>query len=213
MATKERQGLKKKKILITAGPTWVPLDDVRVISNLATGATGISIAKEAKQQGARVTLFLGPSENFFFDGSLRVIRFRYFDEFKKKVIHELRQRKYDIIIHSAAVSDFAPAKKIKGKLVSAGKANLRLKPLPKIIRLIRYYASGAKIVMFKLESHLSREGLIKRARAAARKAKADFVVANQLNPYRAFILGEKGAVVAVQNRSELAKKLLKIVAH
>ena len=56
-----RMSLKNKRILITAGPTWVAIDSVRVISNIATGETGILLAKRLSLQGAKVTLALGPS--------------------------------------------------------------------------------------------------------------------------------------------------------
>ena len=53
--------LKNKKVLITAGPTWVPIDNVRVISNTATGETGILLSEKLKNLGAKVTLLLGPT--------------------------------------------------------------------------------------------------------------------------------------------------------
>ena len=52
--------LKNKKILITAGPTWIPIDKVRVITNIFKGRLGIIIAKEAIKRKAKVTLLLGP---------------------------------------------------------------------------------------------------------------------------------------------------------
>ncbi len=54
--------LNGKRILITAGPTWVPIDNVRVISNIATGTTGVLLAWQTSAQGAKVTLVLGPCE-------------------------------------------------------------------------------------------------------------------------------------------------------
>ena len=58
--------LKNKKILITAGPTWVSIDTVRVISNTATGATGILLAEKLRKLDAKVTLLLGPVPNVVF---------------------------------------------------------------------------------------------------------------------------------------------------
>jgi phosphopantothenoylcysteine synthetase/decarboxylase len=52
--------LKNKNVLITAGPTWVPLDSVRVISNTASGQTGELLADRLAKLGAKVTLVLGP---------------------------------------------------------------------------------------------------------------------------------------------------------
>ncbi|MBU1999188.1 MAG: phosphopantothenoylcysteine decarboxylase, partial [Candidatus Omnitrophica bacterium] len=68
--------LKNKKILITAGPTWVPVDDVRVISNSASGETGILLAKRLSGQGAKVTLLLGPIGNYNPDKKIKLVLFR-----------------------------------------------------------------------------------------------------------------------------------------
>ena len=53
--------LRDKKILVTAGSTWVALDSVRVITNIFTGALGLRIAEEARRRGAEVTLLMGPT--------------------------------------------------------------------------------------------------------------------------------------------------------
>jgi phosphopantothenoylcysteine decarboxylase/phosphopantothenate--cysteine ligase len=52
--------LAGKHILITAGPTWEPIDPVRVIANRSSGRQGFAIAAAAADAGARVTLVAGP---------------------------------------------------------------------------------------------------------------------------------------------------------
>jgi phosphopantothenoylcysteine decarboxylase/phosphopantothenate--cysteine ligase len=52
--------LSGKHILVTAGPTWEPIDPVRVIANRSTGRQGFAIAAAAAEAGARVTLVAGP---------------------------------------------------------------------------------------------------------------------------------------------------------
>ncbi|HQO38768.1 MAG TPA: phosphopantothenoylcysteine decarboxylase, partial [Candidatus Omnitrophota bacterium] len=96
--------LKGKRILITAGPTWVSLDPVRVISNTASGETGRRLAYACAQAGARVTLLLGPGESPAPDRRICVRRFRFFEELDRSLRSELR-KKYDAVVHSAAVSD------------------------------------------------------------------------------------------------------------
>lgn len=49
-----------KHVLITAGPTWEPIDPVRVIANRSSGRQGFAIAAAAAEAGARVTLIAGP---------------------------------------------------------------------------------------------------------------------------------------------------------
>jgi phosphopantothenoylcysteine decarboxylase/phosphopantothenate--cysteine ligase len=52
--------LAGKHILVTAGPTWEPIDPVRVIANRSSGRQGFAIAAAAADAGARVTLVAGP---------------------------------------------------------------------------------------------------------------------------------------------------------
>ena len=139
--------LRGKKILITAGPTWVALDAVRVISNIASGKTGLYLAEEARRQGAEVTLILGPVCQCGVDKSVNIIHFKFFDDLKSSLMKQLRGKKYDIIIHSAAVSDFKAQYKLRGKFNSDRAHNLKLVPLEKLVVLIRRLVPKAKLVM------------------------------------------------------------------
>ncbi len=204
-------GLRGKRILITAGPTWVPIDDIRIISNVATGRTGILLAREAAVRRAEVTLVLGPGEERVRGKLSRLIRFRFFSELKDILQRELKNKKYDIVIHSAAVSDFKPKYKLRGKLNSDKGCRLKLIPLEKLVVLIRRFAVKSILVMFKLESTVTDKTLIQRAKSSRDMVGADMVVANRLNPYRAFIIDKEGNRTKVRNREQLAKKLIKLL--
>ena len=102
----KRYPLAGKKILITAGPTWVPIDDVRVISNISSGEMGTLLAKEARACGMDVDLILGPVTYSEPLKGVRVTRFKYFDELLKLVSSTLARKPYDVILHAAAVSDY-----------------------------------------------------------------------------------------------------------
>jgi phosphopantothenoylcysteine decarboxylase/phosphopantothenate--cysteine ligase len=199
--------LKNKRILITSGPTWVSIDKVRVISNIATGETGILLAEEALRQGAKVTLFLGPVSVSYLPRPIRLVRFAFFKELKDRIKKELESGRYDLVIHSAAVSDFKPVKVARGKLGSGRRLSLELEPLPKIIDYIKKFAPRAKMVIFKLEAGLADATLISRALLARDKYKAEVIVANQLNPYRAFIIDKKDGIIKVKSKRELVKRL------
>lgn len=203
--------LKGKNILITAGPTWVPLDNIRVISNIASGQTGIFLAKKLTRMGAKVTLLLGPAGFSAQNRKIKLVSFIFFNDLKNMLKKELAAKKYDCIIHSAAVADFQPVSSKKGKLSSEKAFNLKLVPLPKIIKDIRRLAPKAKLVMFKLESGVSDTILLSRAKTARQEVNADYVVANQLDPYRAFIIAKTGCVTAVKSKIELANNLIKIL--
>ena len=205
-----------KKILITAGPTWVAIDSVRVISNIATGETGILLAKEAAKKGAKVTLVLGPvGEVKIKTGKLiKVIRFRFFDELKKIIIRELKSHGYDAVIHSAAVSDFKPEKITSGKIISGiKKLKLNLLPTEKLIDLIRRIDKDLFLVGFKFEPSLKKGALLKETGRLLRRAGLDAAVANTKdnNGYRAHIVTKAGASGPLTNKRLMVKDLIAFV--
>lgn len=203
---------KNKRILITAGPTWVPIDEVRVISNIASGETGILLAEKLLKYGAGVTLVLGPVESCCINKKIKLVRFKFFDQLRSRLKKELLSKNYDCIIHCAAVSDFRPLNPTRGKLASNKAHNLKLTVLPKIVNEIRKLCPAAKLVMFKLEAGISDIELIRRAREALLKAQADLVVANRITPsYKAFILNKNETLGRINSKKELADKLADLI--
>ena len=189
----------------------MPIDSVRVISNIATGETGILLANKFIREGARVTLFLGPVSSCCISKRVKLINFKFFDELRNRLKQELRKNKYDIIIHNAAVSDFKPGKKLKGKIDSRRSYTLSLSPLPKIAKEIKILNPEAKLVIFKLEPGVPDNALIAKARLAGKKVKAYAVVANRLNPYRAFITGDDFCLIRARNKKDLTARLTKLL--
>ncbi len=142
---------KHKRVLITSGPTWVGIDKVRVISNIATGAGGISLANKLQRKGYKVTLLLGPVAAGQINKKVRVVRYRFFDELKKALKKELRKTTYHWAVHSAAVSDFRPRQANTGKIKSARKKLLlELIPTEKLVCLFKKIQPKLKLVIFKL---------------------------------------------------------------
>jgi phosphopantothenoylcysteine decarboxylase/phosphopantothenate--cysteine ligase len=212
--TPSHMSLKKKRILITAGPTWIPIDSVRVISNIATGETGILLAEKLQQLGARVTLLLGPAGACCINKKIRLVRFRFFDELKEKLRKELNSKSYDILIHSAAVSDYRP-RKTYGRKVKSGIKDwqLDLVPTTKIIDSFRGFDNRLFLVGFKFEPQIGASKLISNARQLIKRARLNLAVANTLSQdrYRAYIInGQKTCSVAVSKR-DLVGKLVKIL--
>jgi len=143
---------------------------------------------------------------------IKIIRFNFFAELRSKIKKELGSKRYDYVIHSAAVSDFAPRSKFKGKFDSKKSISLSLRPLPKIYKDIRRISPKTKLVMFKLENRVSDNNLIQTAKLTQRAADAEFIVANRLNPYRAFIIDREGnAIFKIKSKRELINKLLKVI--
>lgn len=207
--------LKNKRILITAGPTWVAIDKVRVLSNISTGQTGFLIAEQALKEGAKVTLLLGPTINLSIGEPLKVIRFSFFDELMSLVQNELKRGKYDVVIHAAAVSDYKLQNRINTKLKS-GLKNLKLDlvPTPKLINKIKQINPKVFLVGFKLETASDKNRLIKSADNIFKKAKADLVVANSIvgAHYSGLILDrQKNILARATSRREMAIKLIKLL--
>jgi len=208
--------LRKKHILITAGPTWVPIDSVRVISNIATAETGIILAQKLLKLGAKVTLLMGPVGTCCLDKKIKIINFKFIDELKRLIIKELTSRKYDIVIHSAAVADYKPQTTFKRKVKSGIKQlRLNLVPTPKIIDLIKKIDRNLFLIGFKFEPKASRRALIKQTKSLMSRANLDLAVANTIdkNRYSAFIVNNRQLCGPIFNKKNMAEKLIRLIGE
>ena len=206
------------KILITAGPTWVKIDEVRILTTIFTGNTGVYCAQQLAKRGAQVTLLINPhcygiSRKARVSG-IKIVPFHYFEEFKARVAKELRKTRYDAIIHSAAVSDYTLVRAFAGKIPSGKSAlTLRLKPALKLITLIRSLAPDSLLVQFKLE--IKRSGLIEKAYKSLKGNTSDFVVANALvdlkTSYKAFLLDKNKHCITLNSKAALCDTLYRII--
>ncbi len=102
LAPKDLEG---KRVLVTAGPTWEPIDPVRFISNPSSGKMGYAVARAAEHRGGRVVLITGPTD-LPDPNNVTVIRVQTAREMGAKVFEHFDQS--NIIIKAAAVSDFRP---------------------------------------------------------------------------------------------------------
>ncbi len=166
--------LDGKKVLVIAGSTVEPIDDIRVVSNRSSGATGVELARSAFEHGADVELWLGrhevavpswiPTSAFDTTADLAAL---------------VGKIKADVVLVPAAISDFAP-KKRKGKIPSrAGALTLDLEPTPKVLGSIRKATKGT-LVGFKAEAGVTAGELKSKALALLKDADLDLVVANDV---------------------------------
>lgn len=210
--------LQSKKILITAGPTWVPIDRVRVITNIFGGTLGSRITEEALRFGADVTLLFGPGKAKIPEDNpnLNVIRYKYYDELLGLVKQEVGSKKYDVVIHSAAVADYVPIEVGEGKIKS-GQSELviRLKPTIKIVDLIKELDPDVFLVKFKLEVDVSDDKLIDIAYRSLQQSKADLIVANEFSTvfanHKAYIIDEDNNLIEVVGKENIAHQLVEEV--
>ena len=164
------------KVLITAGPTQEPIDDIRYITNASSGKFGAALAIEGMARGHQVTLIHGPVQIPLPD--CKKIPFRTAKEMHDILINELK-RSYDIFIATAAVSDFSP-EKVCGKIKSGKCLSIILNPTPKIIDEARKAFPDLFIIGFKAEYGLSKEELRAVAKNFLKEKKLDLVVANDI---------------------------------
>lgn len=202
--------LKNKKVLITSGPTWVAIDKIRIISNIATGETGLFLARAAKKNGAKVKLLLGPSRNKINERGIEIKHFRFFNEFKVLFIEKLKKHP-DVVIHAAAVSDYQPKRAVKSKIKSDLKRlSLSLILTPKLADLVKRINPKSFFVIFKLELNVSKKVLINRAFDLLKHTKADLVVANTFNNkgYLAYIVDKNKNVIGTGYKKRKLTELL-----
>ncbi len=109
--------LKGKKVLISAGPTYEPIDPVRFIGNRSSGLMGIELAMAFAKKGASVKLILGPTKYEVHHPHIQVENVVTASEMHNAVIKSFPGS--DITVMAAAVADFTPIEVSKEKIKKA----------------------------------------------------------------------------------------------
>jgi phosphopantothenoylcysteine decarboxylase/phosphopantothenate--cysteine ligase len=178
------------RVLITSGGTMEPIDGVRVLTNVSTGATGALIANHFAQAGHTVTLLRARQAQG--GGPLcREVTFDSYADLDAALTRELGGQSYDVVIHAAAVSDFSiHAIEVDGvarppgqlKLSSDVAPTLKLRRNPKLVSVLRARSRnpGIRVVAFKLTRSAAPEEVQAAVLALFEGRAADFVVHNDL---------------------------------
>ncbi len=168
--------LKGKRVLITAGPTYEPIDPVRFIGNHSSGKMGAAIAEEMRMRGADVTLVLGPSD-IKVKGGIKVIKVKSASEMFNAC--EKIFPTSDIAVMSAAVADYTPVTTAEEKIKKT--ENDFAVQLTKTKDILKHLGStktnGQILVGFALETNNEKENAIKKLQSK----NADMIVLNSLN--------------------------------
>jgi phosphopantothenoylcysteine decarboxylase/phosphopantothenate--cysteine ligase len=166
--------LAGKSVLLTAGPTFEPIDPVRGVTNLSSGKTGFALARAARDAGAQVTLVAGPTALVTPRGVKR-IDITTAREMMSAVMEQLPA---DVFISVAAVADWhvsnPNASKIK-KSASATPPALQFEPNPDILATVAALPSAPYCVGFAAESN----DVIDNARRKLTAKKVPLMVANR----------------------------------
>jgi phosphopantothenoylcysteine synthetase/decarboxylase len=209
-------------LLITAGPTWVPLDSVRHLANFSTGRMGATLAREATAAGWTVTLTYGPGRHPLTAEDrerMEVVDYTTFDELHGLVQERVGSRSYTGMIHAAAVSDYVPAERVEGKIDSnAPELVVRLVRAPKIVDEVKRLDAEIVLAVFKLTSGQPRDEMVRIAQRLRERSGAELVVANDqagLTPDRhpTLLLDERGPRAEAETPEALAGPLLAALAE
>jgi phosphopantothenoylcysteine decarboxylase/phosphopantothenate--cysteine ligase len=173
------QELKGKSILITAGPTYEPIDPVRYLGNRSSGKMGIALAEECAGRGAKVTLVLGPTYLNPASPGISCIRVQTAEEMYEESVKAFSS--VDIAILAAAVSDFKPksvsSNKIKKKRVE-DKLELELVKTRDIAAHLGKLKNDRQLILgFALETNNEVENALKKLE----QKNFDLIVLNSLN--------------------------------
>jgi phosphopantothenoylcysteine decarboxylase/phosphopantothenate--cysteine ligase len=167
-----RHDLAGRRILVTAGPTFEPIDPVRFLGNRSSGKMGVALAAEASDRGADVTLVLGPG-TVAPPAGVRTVNVTTAQEMRDAVIEAFPDA--DAVIMGAAVADFRPkavtARKIKKE---EGTPELILEPTPDILSELGRTRTGQVLVGFAAETSDVEEA----GREKLRRKGVDMLVAN-----------------------------------
>lgn len=168
--------LRGKKILITAGPTYEPIDPVRFIGNHSTGKMGFDIAKVAADEGAEVVLVTGPTHLKMTHSSVKVVNVTSSEEMYH-ACHEYFDD-VDAAVAAAAVADYRP-KYVAPQKIKKSDSNLTLE-LEKTKDILSSLGEKKKnqfLIGFALET----ENEIENAKLKIKKKNLDLIVLNSLN--------------------------------
>ena len=167
--------LRGRRVLITAGPTFEPIDDVRGITNRSSGRQGFAVARAARDAGAEVTLVAGPCALSTPTGIRRldVLTAR---DMAHAVETELDLHGADIFIGVAAVADWRVANARAGKFKKTDGVlpTLQFEENPDILRTVGERGDVTVTVGFAAEA----DNLENYARGKCVAKHADFIVGN-----------------------------------
>ena len=172
--TKQAQ-LSKKKVLITAGPTYEQIDPVRFIGNWSTGKMGFALAEECAQRGADVTLIAGPVNLTTEHPNIRRIDVKSAHQMYEAAMANFPDS--DAAILCAAVADFTPAVTSDTKIKRKGDMTITLKPTEDIAAALgAIKRPDQRMVGFALET----DNEASNAQGKLERKNLDFIVLNSL---------------------------------
>ncbi|MFO7677934.1 MAG: bifunctional phosphopantothenoylcysteine decarboxylase/phosphopantothenate--cysteine ligase CoaBC [Thermoplasmatota archaeon] len=204
----KKHHLADKDILIIGGATAEPIDNIRILTNISSGKTAVSLAISAYEKGANVELWYGhsmePVPLFINVKSFQTVQ-DIFDLLKKN------KKKFYAVIVCAAIADYIP-KKYNGKIPSK-KPNLLIEcsPAPKVLEEIHKIAPKSKLIAFKAE--YNKIAIEKEAEKLLKKYSLYQVIGNTTTAFgsktnKIVIINRKGEKTVKQGKKELLSEYI-----
>ena len=198
--------LSGKKVLISAGPTYEPIDPVRFLGNRSSGLMGVELAKAFAKRGANVKLVLGPSKYSVDLDAVSTEHVTTASEMHKAVISSFNDA--DITIMAAAVADFTPEIVEKEKIKKAGrKSSIELNPTIDILKELGQHKKKDQILIgFSLETENEQENAKKKLKAK----NLDLIILNSLKDKGAGFEFETNKVSLIHPSNKIIEIPLKL---
>ncbi|AXH52956.1 bifunctional phosphopantothenoylcysteine decarboxylase/phosphopantothenate--cysteine ligase CoaBC [Clostridium perfringens] len=205
-----------KKVIVTAGPTMVPIDPVRILTNRSSGKMGYSIAEEARDRGAEVVLISGPTSLRKPNG-IKVIDIKTNEDMFNAIKNEFKDA--DIVIKSAAVADYKAKNYSNEKIKKTGDdLNLIFERDRDILKTLGDMKENQILVGFAAESSNLKEN----AKGKLDRKNLDYIVANDISKSetgfasdenKVTIISKSGEEVSLEKMSkrEVAKNIFDII--
>lgn len=203
------------EVLITAGPTYEFLDDVRYLGNPSTGRMGIELAEAAREAGGIVSVVMGPTHLLPPPG-VQVVNVVSATEMMEAVAERFEE--CDVFIASAAVSDYRPSHKKAGKIKKGPKKKtLELIKNPDILRTVTKKRRDDQVVVgFSLESR----NLMRNGRKKLQKKRCDLMVVNTPGHFGeareiVWVLNKRGTVAELSpsGKRAIARKIIELAGR
>jgi len=213
--------LQDINVLITAGPTWEPIDPVRFIGNRSSGRMGFALARAAREAGANVILISGPSSETTPENVKRIdveTAAQMYDAVMQQVRHN------QVFISAAAVADYRPKKASEQKLKKHdAELSIELERTEDILSTVTGSSPRPFVVGFAAET----ENLEINAKTKLKHKSLDMIAANRVgkdanaqdigfnSEYNALHVFWTGGeqILELARKTTLARELINLVAH
>ncbi len=198
--------LQKKKIVITAGPTYEKIDPVRFIGNYSSGKMGFALAEACAGQGADVTLIAGPVSLKTVHPNIHRIDVESAEEMYQAAVAAFPDA--DAGILCAAVADYRPEMQATEKIKRESKGEMMLHLVPNkdiAASLGSIKREGQVLVGFALET----ENETQYAEGKLKRKNLDFIVMNSLRDAGAGFRTDTNKITIIDSKGEVTAYPLK----